>query len=265
MASRTLTLKKVCIFGAGAIGRYVEAILAHGGAAVSVIVRGPHLAAVRENGLTLRFADRETVTRLNASADLADFGPQDYVIVALKSHHAWELAEALAPLLGPETAVVTMQNGVPWSNFYGIAGQYADLRIKRIDPDDRQLRAIGATVFFGHRDRLARRYSAYLWRMVRARRTQSGSLAALDAGVYPDIRNDIWLELSGNRCFNPVLALTYATLDLVATDPGTRNQSRNMMLEAECIGRRLGAHFRVDVERRINGAARVGAHRTLIQ
>jgi ketopantoate reductase len=106
---------------------------------------------VRENRLTLRFADRETVIRLDASADPADFGPQDYVIIALKSHQAWDSAEAVAPLLGPHTAVVTMQNGLPWWYFYGIAGEYADLRIESIDPDDRQWRAIGPQRVIGGR------------------------------------------------------------------------------------------------------------------
>ena len=271
---------KICIFGAGAIGGYVGSRLSEGDAEVSLIARGAHLSAIRDKGLTLRFDGQEKVARLEASDDPAEFGPQDYVIIALKAHQAWESAEAVAPLLGPDTAVVTMQNGVPWWYFHGLEGQYADLRVESVDPDDRQWtaigpqRVIGATVYpateivepgviqhiYGDKFGLGepnRKESERLRRLAAA--FEAGGL---NARINPDIRNDIWLKLWGNLCFNPISALTHATLDIVATDPGTRTLSRNMMLEAERIGRRLGVHFRVDVERRIDGAARVGAHRT---
>lgn len=271
---------KICVFGAGAVGGYVGAMLSAGGAEVSLIARGAHLQAVREAGLRLRIGEDETVARLAGSAEPAEFGPQDYVIIALKAHQAWESAEAIAPLLGPETAVVTMQNGVPWWYFYGLEGQYANLRLESVDPDDRQWlaigpeRVIGATVFpateivepgvirhiYGNRFGLGEPNREVSTRVLKL--AEAFNAGGLDARVYPDIRNDIWLKLWGNLCFNPISALTHATLDLIATDPGTRTLSRNMMVEAERIGRRLGAHFRVDVERRINGAARVGAHRT---
>ena len=271
---------KICIYGAGAIGGYLGATLARTGAEVSLIARGPHLEAMRADGLRLRVGEEETTVEVQATADPAELGAQDYVIVTLKAHQAWEAAERMTPLLGPETAVVTAQNGVPWWYFHGFEGQYADLRIHSVDPDDRQWnaigpeRVIGCTVYpateivapgvikhiygdkFGlgeptHRD------------TPRVRRlAETFETAGLKAPVMPEIRNDIWLKLWGNLCFNPISALTRATLDVVATDAGTRTVSRNMMLEAERIGRRIGVHFRVDVERRINGAARVGAHRT---
>jgi 2-dehydropantoate 2-reductase len=186
----------------------------------------------------------------------------------------------MAPLLGPNTAVVTAQNGLPWWYFYGFEGQYANRRIESVDPGDRQWRAIGpervigCTVYpaaeiaasgvikhiSGNKFGLGEPKREITERVQRL--SEMFEKAGLKAPVLPEIRNDIWLKLWGNLCFNPISALTRATLDVVATDPGTRSLSRNMMLEAERIGRRIGVHFRVDVERRIDGAARVGAHRT---
>ena len=271
---------KICIYGAGAIGGYLGAMLARTGAEVSLIARGPHLEAMRADGLRLRVGEEETAVEVRATADPAELGVQDYVVVTLKAHQAWEAAERMTPLLGPETAVVTAQNGVPWWYFHGFEGQYADLRIHSVDPDDRQWnaigpkRAIGCTVYpateivapgvvkhvYGDKFGLGeptRRDTPRVRRLA-----ETFEAAGLKAPVMPEIRNDIWLKLWGNLCFNPISALTRATLDVVATDAGTRTVSRNMMLEAERIGRRIGVHFRVDVERRINGAARVGAHRT---
>lgn len=271
---------KICIFGAGAIGGYVGLMLKQGGADVSLIARGPHLEAINENGLKVIFKEEERVEKIPASNAPADFGPQDYVIVALKAHQAWESVDQIKPLLGPDTAVVTMQNGIPWWYFHGFEGQYAGLQLQSVDPDGRQWRtigperAVGATVYpateitepgvirhiygdkfgFGEPDRSeSKRVQALI---------EAFEAGGLKARYYPEIRNDIWLKLWGNLCFNPISALTGATLDVVATDAGTRAVSRQMMEEAEKIARRIGVHFRVDIERRINGAASVGAHRT---
>lgn len=271
---------KICIYGAGAIGGYLGVMLKRGGQDVSLVARGAQLEAIRANGLTLLHKDGTLTERMPASRDPRELGPQDVVIIALKSHQAWESAEDLAPLLGPETAVVTAQNGVPWWYFYGLPGAYADLRLRSVDPGDRQWRAIGpervigCTVYpatelvepgvvkhiYGDQFGLGepdRQPSARLDRLAEALKA-----GGLKPHLYDDIRNDIWLKLWGNLCFNPISALTHATLDIVATDPGTRSLARSMMLEAQEIGERLGVRFRVDVERRINGAAGVGAHRT---
>lgn len=271
---------KVCIYGAGAIGAHIGVLMKLAGIDVSLIARGAHLEAIKSNGLKLIIGGEEKVARMPASSDPAELGPQDYVIIALKSHQAWEVAEKMKPLLGPNTAVVTAQNGIPWWYFYGFEGQYANLQLDSVDPGGRQWkaigpeRAIGCTVYpaaeivepgvvkhiYGDRyglgeptrketDRVKALASAF-------------EAAGLKPKIYPEIRNDIWLKLWGNLCFNPISALTRATLDVVATDPGTRAVARRMMEEAEIIARRIGAHFRVDIERRINGAASVGAHRT---
>ena len=271
---------KICIYGAGAIGGYMGVLLAEGGADVSLIARGAHLKAIRQDGLKLLIGGKEKIARLRASDEPKDLGPQDYVIIALKAHQAWEAADQMSPLFGPKTAVVTAQNGIPWWYFYGFEGQYADIQLNSIDPDRRQWnaigpeRAIGCTVYpateiaapgvvkhiDGERFGLGeptRKETDRLMRLAKA--FEAGGLKAK---IQPEIRNDIWLKLWGNLCFNPISALTRATLDVVATDPGTRAVSRAMMEEAERIARRIGVHFRVDIERRIKGAAAVGKHRT---
>lgn len=272
---------KVCIYGAGAIGGYLAVELAQTGEAeVSVIARGAHLAAIKDSGLKLVTSDGERSARLAASDDPAELGPQDFVVVGLKAHQAWEVADQMAPLLGAETAVVTCQNGVPWWYFHGLEGQYADLRLASVDPEDRQWnaigpeRAIGCVVYpaaeisepgvikhtYGNKFALGEPDGSSSERCERLSAALEN--AGLKAPVLPHIRNEIWLKLWGNLCFNPISALTRATLDVVATEPGTRSLSRAMMIEAQTIAVRLGVHFRVDVERRINGAAKVGAHRT---
>lgn len=272
---------KICIYGAGAIGGYLGVELSRvEGLEVSLIARGPHLATIRKNGLKLQIDGEEHVAQLAATDDPSELGPQDYVIIALKSHQGWESAEQVVPLLGPETAVITCQNGIPWWYFYNLDSQYRDLRLGSVDPNDRQWeaigpeRAIGCVVYpateitepgvikhyYGNKFALGEPSGLF------TERAEVLSEAMVKAGfkapVLPHIRNEIWLKLWGNLCFNPISALTRATLDVVATDPGTRALSRAMMMEAQRIAVRLGVHFRVDVERRINGAAGVGPHRT---
>ncbi len=271
---------KICIYGAGAIGGYLGVLLKQGGADVSLVARGAHLEAIKTHGVKLLIERGEKAATMAATADPRELGPQDYVIIALKAHQAWEAAEQMKPLLGPNTAVVTAQNGIPWWYFFGFEGQYANLQLQSVDPDGRQWnaigpeRAIGCTVYpateivapgvikhvYGDRFGLGeptRRETERVRQLAAA--FEAGGLKAK---IYPEIRNDIWLKLWGNLCFNPISALTRATLDVVATDSGTRMVSRKMMEEAERIARRIGVHFRVDIERRINGAASVGAHRT---
>lgn len=271
---------KICIYGAGAIGGYMAVCLKEGGADVSVVARGSQLEAIRANGLKLLVGGEERVARMPAAADPSELGPQDVVIVALKAHQAWEVAESMRPLFGNDTAVVTAQNGIPWWYFHGFEGQYAGLQLQSVDPDGRQWRAIGperavgCTVYpateivapgvikhiYGDRFGLGEPTGQVTERLKAIEAVFAAG--GLKPRIYPKIRDDIWLKLWGNLCFNPISALTRATLDVVATDPGTRAVARGMMKEAERIARRVGVHFRVDVERRIDGAASVGAHRT---
>lgn len=271
---------KICIYGAGAIGGYMGVMLKRGGLDVSLVARGAHLEAINAKGLTL-VTKTETITeQMPASRDPRDLGRQDVVIIALKAHQAWEAAEDLKPLFGPDTAVVTAQNGVPWWYFHGLDGAYADRRLRSVDPGDRQWNAIGPERVIGCtvypateiiEPGVIKHVYGDQFGLGEPDRQESGRLTrfaeAIAAGgmkprLFSDIRDDIWLKLWGNLCFNPISALTHATLDVVATEPGTRGLARSMMLEAQEIGEKLGVHFRVDVERRINGAAGVGAHRT---
>lgn len=271
---------KVCIFGAGAIGGFMAVMMKQAGVDVSLVARGAHLAAIKTKGLKLLINGEERVVDMPASSDPRDLGPQDYIIVGLKAHQAWESAEQLEPLFGPHTAVMTAQNGVPWWYFYGLDAKFSSMRLQSVDPGNRQWnaigpeRVIGATVYpateivepgvikhiYGNQFGLGepnRKPSARLTELADAL-AQSG----LKPRIYDDIRDDIWIKLWGNLCFNPLSALTHATLDVIATETGTRTLARHMMVEAQQIGEVFGAKFRVDVERRINGAAGVGAHRT---
>ncbi|MBI4723938.1 MAG: 2-dehydropantoate 2-reductase [Rhodomicrobium sp.] len=271
---------KICIYGAGAIGGYMAVCLKEGGADVSLIARGAHLAAIQENGLKLLTGGQERLARMPATSDPREFGPQDYVIAALKSHQAWEAAEQMKPLLGPDTAVVTAQNGIPWWYFYGFEGQYKNLQLESVDPGGRQWkaigpeRAVGCTVYpaaeivspgvikhtYGDCFGLGEPSGDDTVRVKKL--AQALEAGGLKAKIYPEIRHGIWLKLWGNLCFNPISALTHATLDVIATDPGTRAIARSMMQEAGKIALRIGVHFHVDIERRIDGAGSVGAHRT---
>jgi 2-dehydropantoate 2-reductase len=271
---------KICIYGAGAIGGYIGVMLRQGGADVSLIARGAHLEAIQAKGLKLLIGGEERIAHLPATRDPRELGPQDYVIIALKAHQAWEAAEHMRPLLGPDTAVVTAQNGVPWWYFHGLGETYAGLRLRSVDPGNRQWKAIGPQRVIGCTVYPATEITAPgvikhiygdQFGFGEPNRQPSERLAALAEAfrrgrlkprLYDDIRDDIWIKLWGNLCFNPISAITHATLDIIATDPGTRALARKMMLEAQEIGHHFGARFRVDVDKRINGAASVGAHRT---
>jgi 2-dehydropantoate 2-reductase len=272
---------KVCIYGAGAIGGSLGAALARvPGVDVTLIARGAHLAAIRQDGLTLIDRDEAYTVHPAATDNPDDVGPQDFVVVSLKAHQAWEVANRMAPLLGPDTAVVTCQNGVPWWYFHGLEGSYRDVRLASVDPDDRQWTAIGPERAIGCVVYLAAEIKApgvinNIFGDMFALGEPSGETSArcralsevieragLEAPILERIRDEIWLKLWGNLCFNPISALTRATLDVVATDPGTRALARAMMEEAHEIATRLGARFRLDIDQRIDLAAQVGAHRT---
>ncbi|MEO1776714.1 MAG: 2-dehydropantoate 2-reductase [Pseudomonadota bacterium] len=272
---------KVCIFGAGAIGGYLAAGLAKAGEAeVSVIARGKHLAAIQESGLTLAKDGDEFTVQVKAAKDPADIGPVDVVFNALKAHQSWESAEYLRPLLGPDTAVVCCQNGVPWWYFHGIGGAHEGKQLDSVDRGGRQWqivgpeRAIGCSVYpaaeieapgrikhvYGDKFALGEPDGTTSERIQKIATLLEN--AGFRAPVLDDIRSELWLKLWGNLCFNPISALTRQTLDIVASHPTSRATAKAMMLEAQVIAEALGSSFRVDVEKRINGAAKVGKHRT---
>ncbi len=272
---------KVCIYGAGAIGGYLGAGLALAGAAeVSLVARGPHLAAMRQDGLTLVKDGERRTTKVAATDDPAALGAQDYIVVALKAHSVVPALDQIATLLGPETAVVWAVNGIPWWYFHGVDGAHRDARLRSLDPDDAQWstlgpeRMIGCVVYpacevvapgviqhvEGDRFSLGEPSGEKTDRVV----ALSKALIAggFKAPVRPRIRDEIWIKLWGNLSFNPVSALTNATLEEIGTDPGTRAIVRAMMVEAQAVAEKLGVRFAIDVDKRIDGAVAVGAHRT---
>ncbi|HSH41612.1 MAG TPA: 2-dehydropantoate 2-reductase, partial [Arenicellales bacterium] len=271
---------KICIYGAGAIGGYLGFKLAAAGAAeVTFIARGRNLEALRDNGLTLREEGSERTIPVTATDDPSQAGPQDYVIVAVKAQAAPDIVEPMQPLLGDGTAVVTAMNGIPWWYFHELEGPWKNRILDSVDPGGRQWhgigpeRAIGCVVYpaaeLVEPGIVAHHYGD---RMIlgepgggRSKRVKALSRALREAGLKAPIRNirdEIWMKLWGNLCFNPISALTTATLEEIASDPGTHAVARAMMLEAREIGERLGVTFKLDVEKRIDGARSVGAHKT---
>jgi len=271
---------KICIFGAGAIGGYMGAKLAQTGAEVSLVARGPHLAAMQANGLRLIEDSGETTVDVNASDSAADLGPQDYVVVTLKAHSVPPVVPMMQPLIGPDTTIVSGVNGVPWWYFHKIGGDLDGTRLETVDPGNAQWdgfgpdRVLGCVVYpaaeviapgvvkhiEGNRFSLGEPDGS---RSDRAMALSKALMAAgLKAPVRPKLRDEIWVKLWGNLSFNPISALTHATLDVLCTDPGTRAVARAMMFEAQEIAEKLGVKFPIDVDRRIDGGAAVGAHRT---
>ncbi len=273
-------MPRVCIYGAGAIGGFLAARLAQTEADLSLVARGPHLQAIRENGLTLIEDGTTQSHRITATGNPADLGPQDYVIVSLKAHSIPAIVAPIQPLLGPDTAVVFAINGVPWWYFHGLEGPHTNHRLETVDPGGTiwdgigPERAIGCVVYpaaeisepgvirhqsgdrlpvgepNGARSDRVRALAALL------------SQAGLRAPVRPRIRDEIWIKLWGNASFNPVSALTGATLRQLAEDPLTRDVIRRIMEEAQAVGEALGTRFAIDIEKRIDGGGAVGEHRT---
>lgn len=271
---------KICIFGAGAIGGYMGAKLAEAGADVSLVARGPHLAAMQENGLTLIEGGVSKTLPVTVSENPADLGPQDYVIVTLKAHSVPPVVDKMQPLIGEGTTIVSGVNGVPWWYFHKTGGDLEGTKLASVDPGDAQWNGfgpdnvLGCVVYpaaeviepgvikhiEGNRFSLGEPSGEKSERAMAL--SKALSAAGLKAPVRPKIRDEIWVKLWGNLSFNPISALTHATLDVLCTDPGTREVARNMMLEAQTIAEKLGVKFPIDVDRRIQGGADVGAHRT---
>lgn len=271
---------KICIFGAGAIGGYMGAKLAEAGADVSLVARGPHLKAMRENGLRLIADSGETTAKVVASDDPADLGPQDYVIVTLKAHSVPPVVPKMQPLIGKNTTIVSGVNGVPWWYFHKLGGPLEGTRLETVDPGNAQWdgfgpdRVLGCVVYpaaeviepgvvkhiEGNRFSLGEPDGSKSERALALSKALAS--AGLRAPVRPKLRDEIWVKLWGNLSFNPISALTHATLDVLCTDPGTQAVARNMMVEAQEIAEKLGVKFPIDVDRRIKGGAEVGAHRT---
>jgi len=271
---------KIAIFGAGAIGGLLGVRLAQAGTDVTFIARGPHLAAMQANGVTLVSGGERVTVRPRCLADPAEAGVQDYVIVTLKAHGLLAAAPQIARMMGPDSVLATGINGVPYWYFYGLDGPYRDRRVESVDPGGRlwdvlpPSQVIGSVVYpaaevsepgvithtYGDRFTLGEPDGS---RSARIEALSKALIAAgLKAPVRPRIRDEIWVKLWGNLAFNPLSALTMATLDRITGDPALRAVCRAMMLEAKSVAEALGVRFGVDVDKRIEGGAEVGEHKT---
>jgi 2-dehydropantoate 2-reductase len=271
---------KITIYGAGALGGYLAAELALAGEEVSIVARGPHLQAIRERGLKLLIEGKEKLAWVRATEDPGEIGAQDYVVLTLKAHSVAQVVDRMRPLLRPDTAVVTAQNGILWWYFYKLPGPWENERLSVADPGGKiwdglgPERAIGCVVYpsceivepgvVRHID--GKRFMLGEPDGTKSERVTALSTILTSAGlkspVRTRIRDDIWLKLWGNVSFNPVSAVTVATLEEMTENPGTREVIRKMMLEAEGVARKLGVDFPVDVDTRISWGAEVGAHKT---
>jgi 2-dehydropantoate 2-reductase len=271
---------KICVYGAGAIGAYLGAQLTESGCDVTLIARGPHLQAMQENGLTLETGAGHKTLRIACTDDPATVGAQDYVIVTLKAHSVAPIVDRMAPLLHADTAIVTAQNGILWWYFYRLPGPWENTHLKTADPGNviwNRLgaeRAIGCVVYpsceivapgvvrhlDGNRFMLGEPDGSKSERVVALSETLTK--AGLKAPVRTRIRDDIWFKLLGNATFNPISVLTGGTLEQMCSDARVRAVVHRMMSEAQQVATELGVTFSMSIDKRIDAAQSVGAHKT---
>lgn len=271
---------RIAVLGAGAIGAYAGAALHRGGADVHLIARNDHLRALRERGVRVLSPRGDFTARPHATDDPAEVGPVDAVLLGLKAQHYSGCGPLLRPLLGPNTAVVAAQNGIPWWYFHGVGGPLASRRIESVDPGgavSRTIpaeRAVGCVVYAATEivePGVVRHIEGTRFSIGEPDRSDSQRCrdlsAAMTAGglkcpVEPDLRVDIWVKLMGNIVFNPLSALTRSTMAQICRHRSTRDMARTMMNETLDVAARLGVHPDISVERRLAGAERTGDHRT---
>ena len=271
---------RTVIVGAGAIGGYIGARLAQAGADVVLHARGPHLRAMQERGLRVISPDGDFEVRPQVSGDLAAIGPADVVFLGVKAHSLTALAPMLAPLLGPDTVVVSTQNGIPWWYFQQSGGEFEGLRLERVDPGGviataiEPRRVVGSLAYFatdivepgvirhteGNRISFGEPDGS---KSERARRIAESLIAAgFRCPVTPRFRHEIWVKLLGNVAFNPISALTRATLEQIARHPDVSRLVRELMVETEAVAGKLGIELPITIDQRMAGAEKVGAHKT---
>ena len=273
---------KSAIIGAGAIGGYVGVKLALSGEDVTFIVRGANLEAIKKDGMKLIMADgtEHVAKNVKATNNYDEVGPQDVVILALKAHQVDAVANDVPKLFGPETVVVTMQNGIPFWYFHKHGGPHEGQRVQSVDPSGLIStnipadRILGCVVYpasaliapgvvkhiEGDRFPIGELDGSV------TERAQKVSDAFIKAGfkspILENIRAEIWLKLWGNLSFNPISSLSHSTLVDICQYPLSRELAGNMMIEAQRIANKLGIEFRVPLEKRIRGAEKVGKHKT---
>jgi 2-dehydropantoate 2-reductase len=271
---------KVCIYGAGAIGGYLGLLLFEAGYDVSLIDQGSHLRAIREHGLTLRINGESRTAHIPCTDKPETLAPQDYVIIAVKTYTVPEIVMAIPSLLHSKTAVVSVNNGIPWWYFDGTQANSERTSLESVDPGGKVWnlvgaeRALGCVVYpacevvspgiiqhiSGNRFALGEPSGEKSERVMRLAQAMRNS--GLKAPVKTQIRDEVWMKLWGNLAFNPISVLTGATLQQICEQQDTRALAREMMLEAKGVAENLGIRFALDVEQRIAGAEAVGEHKT---
>jgi 2-dehydropantoate 2-reductase len=273
---------RIAVVGAGSIGGYLGALLSAAGDDVTFIARGANLEALRARGMTVVMEDgREVIAKPVGAFDrMSEAGPHDAVLLAVKAHQVPAVAGDLHHLCHEQTAIVTLQNGIPWWYFQRHGGHYDGTPVRAADPDGSIARAVDPARIIG-----TVVYPAAVLeapgrvRVVEGRRFALGELdgsttprieaiaarlvaAGFKAPISDHLRAEIWLKVIGNLAFNPISALTHATLQDLCRYPLTRELSVRMMTEAEAVAAKLGVTMRVGIEKRIAGAEKVGAHKT---
>ena len=271
---------KFLIAGAGAIGAYIGARMARAGLDVTLFARGPHLRAMQAHGVRVISVDGDFEAHPKIAATLEEVGPVDVVFLGVKAHGLPSLAPHLKSVLGPDTTVVSTQNGVPWWFFQGFGGRWEGTRLERVDPGGvvsaaiESRRVVGSLVYFateiaepgvvrhedGSRISLGEPDGT---RSDRCRRiAEALSASGLRCPITARIRHEIWVKILGNVAFNPISALTGATLAQMVRDPEVCTLVRNIMREAEAVATQLGLELPISIEQRIAGAEKVGEHKT---
>ncbi|HEX5497005.1 MAG TPA: 2-dehydropantoate 2-reductase, partial [Mycobacteriales bacterium] len=256
---------RIAVLGAGAIGAYVGAALARGGAQVSLVARGEHLAAIQRDGVRVRSPRGDFSARVAATSDPAEIGPVDVVFLGLKANSYPQVGPLLRPLLGPDTGVVAAQNGIPWWYFHALPGPFTGRRLESVDPGGAVSaaippeRAIGCVVYCSTeiaepgviRHLEGTRFSIGEPDGSLSARCQALSAAMVAGGlkcpVEPNLRNDVWIKLMGNIAFNPLSALTRATMVRIARHPGTRQLVTSIMEETLAVARSVGVAPEVSI------------------
>jgi 2-dehydropantoate 2-reductase len=271
---------RILIAGAGAIGGYIGARLARAGADVVLFARGAHLRAMQQRGVRVVSPDGDFEVRPDVTDSLTDVGPVDVVVLGVKAHSLTSLVPALRPLFGPDTAVVSTQNGIPWWYFQGHGGELEGLRLERVDPGGviaasiEPRRIIGSLAYFStdiadpgvihHTE--GNRISFGEPDGTRSDRVRRIAEALIGAGfrcpITTRIRHEIWVKLLGNIAFNPISAITGGTLEQLARHRDVSHLARDVMAEAEAVATKLGIELPITIDQRMAGAEKVGAHKT---
>ena len=271
---------KFCVFGAGAVGGFVGGMVARSGAEVSLVARGPHLAALRADGLEVITDGEQFTARVPATDKPRELGPQDIVFMAVKAHGLAAAAQAARPLIGPETVVVSAQNGIPFWYFHAHGGPFDNRALQTVDPGRKTASAIGCERVIGCvitssnevvRPGVIRNIGNRVFALGEPDGSSSERLAAvasvmeaagLRAPTRTDIRNEVWVKIWGNVSFSPMATLAMAKLGPLVEHEDLRHLAIAIMEEVQAVGEAFGVTFRQDIQSRIAATSQVAGHKT---